>query len=116
MIVVRSERAAHRVMRVRIRYLEEEPGLTVNQEKSLVAPIKEITFLGFQILRNKIRVSNKACKRFKARVRELTRRNYPLSMTQLIQELNLYLRGWVDYFGIQEFKYLFRDLDAWIRS
>ncbi len=27
-----------------------------------------------------------------------------------------YLRGWVGYFGIQEFKYLFRDLDAWIRS
>ena len=37
-------------------------------------------------------------------------------MRQVIQELNEYLRGWVGYFGIQEFKYLFRDLDAWIRS
>lgn len=115
-IVVRSERAAQRVMAGTIRYLEEELGLTVNQEKSRVAPIKEITFLGFQLLRGKIRVSNTARLRFKDRVRELTRRNNPLSMYQVIHELSIYLRGWVGYFGIQEFNYLFRDLDAWIRS
>jgi len=115
-IVVRSERAAQRVMKGTIRYLEEELGLTVNEEKSRVAPIKDITFLGFQLLRGKIRVSTKAQTRFKDRVRELTRRNNPLSMYQVIHELSIYLRGWVGYFGIQEFKYLFRDLDAWIRS
>ena len=115
-IVVRSERAARRVMEGTIRYLEEELGLTVNPEKSRVAPIREITFLGFQLLRGKIRVSNKARLRFKDRVRELTRRNNPLSMYQVIHELSIYLRGWVGYFGIQEFKYLFRNLDAWIRS
>jgi RNA-directed DNA polymerase len=115
-IVVRSERAAQRVMKGTIAYLEEELGLIVNQEKSRVAPIKEITFLGFQILRGKIRVSTKAQARFKDRVRALTHRNNPLSMYQVIQELNKYLRGWVGYFGIQEFKYLFRNLDAWIRS
>jgi len=115
-IVVRSERAAQRVMKGTIAYLEEELGLLVNREKSQVAPIKEVTFLGFQILRGKIRVSTKAQARFKDRVRDLTRRNNPLSMYQVIHELNKYLRGWVGYFGIQEFKYLFRDLDAWIRS
>jgi len=115
-IVVRSERAAQRVMEGTIRYLEEELGLTVNQEKSRVAPIKDITFLGFQLLRSKIRVSTTARLRFKARVRELTRRNNPLSMYQVIHELSIYLRGWVGYFGLQEFTYLFRDLDAWIRS
>jgi len=94
----------------------EELGLAVNQEKSRVAPIKETTFLGFQLLRGKIRVSNKARIRFKDRVRELTRRNNPLSMYQVVHELNIYVRGWVGYFGIQEFKYLFRDLDDWIRS
>ena len=115
-IVVRSERAAQRVLEGTIRYLEKELGLTVNQEKSRVAPIKDITFLGFQLLRSKIRVSTTAKLRFKARVRELTRRNNPLSMYQVIHELSIYLRGWVGYFGIQEFTYLFRDLDAWIRS
>ena len=115
-IVVRSERAARRVLEGTIRYLEEELGLTVNQEKSRVAPIKDLTFLGFQLLKGKIRVSTTARLRFKDRVRELTRRNNPLSMSQVIHELSIYLQGWVGYFGIQGFKYLFRDLDAWIRS
>jgi len=115
-IVVRSKRAAQRVMVGTIRYLEEDLGLTVNQEKSRVAPIKELTCLGFQLLRGKIRVSTMARLRFKARVRELTRRNNPLSMYQVIHELSIYLQGWVGYFGIQEFTSLFRDLDAWIRS
>jgi group II intron reverse transcriptase/maturase len=115
-IVVRSPRAAQRVMEVTIAYLEGELGLKVNRDKSQVAPIKDVTFLGFQILRGRIRVSTKAQRRFKERVREMTRRNNPLSMYQVIHELNKYLRGWVGYFGIQEFKYLFRNLDAWIRS
>ncbi len=115
-IVVRSERAARRVMAGGIRYLEGELGLRVSREKSKVANIKEVTFLGLQILRGKIRVSNKARSRFKARVRALTRRNNPLSMYEVIVKLNTYLRGWVGYFRIQEFRYLFRDLDGWIRS
>jgi len=116
MILLKSERAAKRVMEGTIRYLEGNLGVPVNKEKSGVAKVKEVTFLGFQILRNKIRVSNKARVKFKKKVRELTHRNNPLSMYQLIQDLNLYLRGWISYFRIQEFRYLFRDLDAWIRS
>jgi len=115
-ILVRSERAAHRVMAGTIRFLEQELGLKVNLGKSRVAPIKDISFLGFQLLRGKLRVSNAARTRFKRRVRELTRRNNPLSMMELIHRLNRYLRGWVGYFGIQEFRNLFRDLDGWIRS
>ena len=72
--------------------------------------------LVFQILAGKVRVSNKARIKFKRKIRELTRRNNPLSMYQLIQDLNSYLQGWIVYFRIQEFKFLFRDLDAWIRS
>ena len=37
-IVVKSGRAAQRVMKGTIAYLEEELGLNVNQEKSRVAP------------------------------------------------------------------------------
>jgi group II intron reverse transcriptase/maturase len=115
-ILLRSERAAHRVMAGCIRYLEEELGLRVNHEKSEVAPIQAVTFLGFQILRGKIRVSDKARMKFKARVRALTRRNNPLSMFEVIQQLNSYLRGWVGYFRIHEFRKLFGELDGWIRS
>lgn len=115
-ILLKSQRAAQRVMAGIVRYLETELNLPVNQEKSRVAAVKDTSFLGFQILRGKIRVSNKARVKFKDRVRELTHRNNPLSMYQIIKELNSYLRGWVSYFGIQEFRTLFRDLDGWIRS
>jgi len=115
-ILLGSERAAKRVMEGITRYLEDELGLPVNREKSEVTLVKNVTFLGFQILRGKIRVSGKARDKFKMRVRELTRRNNPLSMYQLVDELNKYLRGWVNYFRIHEFRFLCRNLDAWVRS
>jgi RNA-directed DNA polymerase len=116
LILLKSERAAKRVMDGIAKYLEEELNLPVNKEKSGVSQIKDVPFLGFQILRGKIRVSNKARIKFKDKVRKLTRRNNSQSMYQNIQELNKYLQGWVAYFGIQEFKKLFGDLDGWIRS
>ena len=116
LILLKSERAARRVMDGIVKYLEEELNLPVNKEKSGVSEIKSVPFLGFQILRGKIRVSNKSRVKLKDKIRKLTRRNNPLSMDQNIQELNKYLQGWVAYFGIQEFKKLFGDLDGWIRS
>jgi group II intron reverse transcriptase/maturase len=116
-ILVKLERAAKRVMEGTTRYLEEELGLPVNKEKSQVAKVKDVPFVSFQVRAGKIRVSDKARTRFKTRVRQLTRRNNPLSMYQVIQNLNEYLRGWVAYFRIQESQMrLFRDLDAWTRS
>jgi hypothetical protein len=87
--------------------LENELSLPGNQEKSKVCKIKYATFLSFKILRSKIRVSDKARTKFKEKVRNLNKRNNPLSMSQLIQKLNEYLRGWANYFKIQEFKTLF---------
>jgi group II intron reverse transcriptase/maturase len=115
-ILLKSERAARRVLTGVTNYLKEQLKLPVNEEKSGVAVIKDVTFVSFQILAGKIRVSNKARIKFKRKIKELTRRNNPLSMYQLIQDLNSYMQGWIAYFRIQEFKYLFRDLDAWIRS
>jgi len=116
LVLLKSERAAKRVMEGITGYLENNLNLPVNKGKSQVALVKDVPFLGFQILRGKIRVSNKARLKFKAKIRELTHRNNPLSMHQVIQNLNVYLRGWVGYFRIQEFRILFRDLDGWIRS
>lgn len=116
LILLKSERAAARVMEGICEYLEGELMLPVNRQKSHTAAIKEVTFLGFRILRGRIRVSEEARLKFKHQVRRLTRRNNPLSMHDVIQTLNGYLRGWVSYFGIQEFRVIFRDYDGWIRS
>ena len=115
-ILVKSERAAERIMEGITRYLEEELGLPVNKDKSVISPIRNVEFLGFQILCNKIRVSGKSQDKFKRKVRELTRRNNGWSMYQMIGQLNEFLRGWVGYFRKQEFKKLFGTLDGWVRS
>ena len=115
-ILLRSERAARRVMESMTDFLEETLGLPVNRDKSRVAPVKDVEFLGFQILRGQIRISTKARQRFKNQVRDLTRRNNGLSMLQIIRDLSEYLRGWVEYFRIQEFRKVFKELDGFIRS
>jgi len=115
-ILVKSERAAKRVMESVTNYLENELGIAVNKEKSRVSEAKYIEFLGFQILRGQLRVSTKARKRFKDKVRSLTRRNNGQSMYQIIKELNEYLRGWLSYYRVQEFRKIFMELDGFIRS
>jgi RNA-directed DNA polymerase len=115
-ILMKSERAANRVMEGIVGYLEGQLCLPVNSGKSEVARVKDVPFLGFQILRGKIRVSDKARTKFKGKVRELTRRNNPLSMHQITEDLNEYLRGWAAYFRLQEYKKPFQELDGWIRS
>jgi RNA-directed DNA polymerase len=115
-ILLKSERAAQRVMDGITQFLENGLGLPVNLEKSQVALVKDVEFLGFQILRGKIRISDKARKRFKQKVRELTPRNNGRSMYQVILELNEYLQGWVGYFRIQEFRKILRQRDEFIRN
>ena len=115
-ILLKTERAARRVMESVTTFLEQNLGLPVNRDKSHVALVKDVEFLGFQILRGKIRISTQARKRFKDQVRRLTPRNHGQSMYPIIHDLNQYLRGWVGYYRLQEFLRVFRELDAFIRS
>lgn len=115
LVLTKTERAAKRAKDSISRFLEGL-GLPINHEKSVVAPARAVEFLGYSILIGKIRVSTKAQRRFKDKVRELTRRNNPLSMHQIILRLNEFLRGWLAYYRIQEFKRLFGDMDSFIRS
>lgn len=116
LIFLKSERAACRVMESTTQYLEKDLGLPVNKEKSQVGRSYQIVFLGFQILRGKIRVSEKAKAKFREEIRGLTRRNNPYSMYRIIQELNEKLRGWMSYFRVQEFRRPIEELDWFIRS
>ena len=115
-ILLKSERSAHRVSESMIKYLEGTLKLPVNREKSTVVKFKEITFLGFRTSGRKIHISDKALTQFKQQIKLLTRRNNPLSMHQVITKLSLYLRGWIGYFHIQQMAGVLADLDAWIRT
>ena len=70
-ILVKSAKAASRVMGSVMNYVEKELGLIVNRTKSSSGKLAETTFLGFQIsARGKVKWSAKALDRFKQRVRE----------------------------------------------
>lgn len=115
-ILKRSEKAAWRVLASLTRYLKEELQLRVNREKSQVARIGRVEFLGYQIRQGKIGVSAPAQQKFKRQVRELTKRNNPLSMSQIIRALNEYVAGWLSYYRIQECGTVFDQLDRFIRN
>jgi RNA-directed DNA polymerase len=116
LVMVRSSKAAKRVMESLRRFIEGTLKLVVNQAKSQTALLKRCTFLGFQLgARGKVVWTAKALKRFKERVREITRRNRGHHVNEIIDELNRYVRGWMNYFGISHTYREVVDLDSWLR-
>jgi RNA-directed DNA polymerase len=117
-IYVRSARAGHRVMDRVTRFLATRLKLTVNVSKSAVAHPQERTFLGFTFsagLTVARAIAPKAVRRFKTKVREITRRAKGVSVETTIAELAPYLRGWRNYFGFCETPEALVYLTRWVR-
>ena len=117
-IYVRSERAGRRVMASVTRFLTQKLQLKVNAEKSGVARPWKRKFLGFSVTANKgprRRISPESLKRFKERVRSLTRRTRGVSIGQMVEELNRYVRGWLGYYGYCQTPSVLQDLESWVR-
>lgn len=117
-IYVRSIRAGERVMVGVSRFLEKKLKLKVNRAKSAVARPEERKFLGFTFTFNgepKRRIAPQALKRFKLRVRELTRTGRHLAPAHLVNRLKLFLTGWRSYFGYCETPSVLRNLDSRVR-
>ncbi len=69
LILVRSQRAAERVMAGISRFIERNLKLKVNDNKSQVAKTDQTNFLGFTFKAGKIRWSDKAFAEFKRRAK-----------------------------------------------
>lgn len=119
-VYTRSKRAAERVMRTTVRFIERRLRLKVNASKSAVARTGERHFLGFRLLlqRDEVRVglSARTRVRLKTKLVELTPRNWGQSLGACITKINAYLRGWVEFFGIgDDIKTTLRNADAHLR-
>ena len=115
----KSQKGAERVLKSLQKLLEKELGLVIHPEKTKIVNNMEesFVFLGYEFKAAKwIKPSAKAMKKFKEKVKDITKRNQTVDIQSLVKErLNPYLRGWGNYFGYGHVKTLFRDLDAWIR-
>jgi RNA-directed DNA polymerase len=117
-IYVRSRKAGERVLAGIEKFLDRRLKLKVNRAKSAVARPGVRKFLSFSFTWGKKprrRIAPQAIARFKARVRELTRRTAGQSLGQMIGKLSLYLKGWRGYFGFCQTPSVLRKLDEWIR-
>lgn len=116
-IYVGSRRAGERVMASLTGFLTTKLKLKVNEAKSAVARPWERKFLGFSFTNGTVpkrRIAPKALDRFKAKVRELTRRTRGISLEQIVTNLSRYLQGWRGYFAYCETPSVLRSLDSWV--
>lgn len=117
-IYVGSERAGHRVMASISKFITRKLKLQVNQSKSSVDRPWRRKFVGFRLLwgkQIKRGIAPLALLGFKSRVRQLTHRNRAVAVQQMVEGLNLYLRGWRVYFGYCQTPTVLERLDSWIR-
>ena len=92
--------------------------LKVNETKSGVARPQDRTFLGFTFTAGpevKRAIAPKALNRFKARIRDITRRAKGVSIETTIAALAPYMRGWRGYYGFCETPVALMYLTRWVR-
>ena len=118
-ICCKSQKGAERVLKSVTRFLEKELGLIVHPEKTKIVNNYEqpFVFLGHEFKQAFwMKPSDKSIKKFKNKVKEITKRNQTVNIERLIKDkLNPYIRGWGNYFGHGHSKKLFMWFDAWIR-
>lgn len=119
-IYVKSKRSGDRVMESISQYIEKELKLKVNTEKSSVTRPWIMKLLGFTFHHRKgekgVSIHEKSISSYKDKIRSITLRSKPYSMSarmNYIRELNC---GWGHYFKISDAKSVFVELDQWVRS
>lgn len=118
-IYVYSQRAGERVKASVAKYLWKTLKLRVNEKKSAVARPWKRKFLGYTVTMDKstrLRASKQAIKRFKDKLKDIFRKGRGCNIGRFIKEkLNPVIRGWGSYFQLTMVKWIFEELNGWIR-
>lgn len=121
LIMVKSEKAANRVMESITTFITKKLGLVVNVEKSKVARPSQIKYLGFgfykktnqNIWRPKPHI--KSVEKFKLKLKQVLCRSWNISLDKRLLKLKQLIYGWVNYFRIADMKILLKSVDENIR-
>lgn len=121
-ILLKSEKAANRVMSSVTKYLEKTLGLKVNLSKSKITrPRKELKFLGFDFYWDrsnyefKARPHAQSVSTLKEKLKRLTSRRWGVSTAYRIEKINELIRGWVNYYKLGKMQRQCRDIDEHLR-
>lgn len=120
LIFCKSRKAATRTLNHILPYIEEKLFLKVNREKTQVAHVKQVKYLGYGFYIHKgegrLRIHPKSVQKFRDKIREITGRSNGMGTLARKTRLNQVIRGWINYFKLADAKNLIRELDEWIRS
>lgn len=121
-VLAKSKRAAERQLENSRKYLEGKLKLKLNAEKSKVVSvvaIRNFKFLGFALGRGKngyyVRAHAKSLKKAKQKLKELTSRSQGRNVRTVMENVKVYIRGWLGYFGIASIKNTMEEWDGWLR-
>ena len=119
MILCRSKKSAQRTLEHIVPFIEGKLFLKVNHEKTTVAHISKVKYLGYGFYRYKgkcrLRIHPKSVTKMQNRLRELTIRGNRWSNEERERKLREYVRGWVNYFHLADMKQLLTRTDEWLR-
>ena len=120
-LLAKSKRASMRLLESSTKYLEEKLKLTLNRDKSRtvsVFAIRNFKYLGFALGRNGrgiyVRVHPKSWKKFKSKLKILSSRKKCQSIKPSLEEIKVYARGWLNYYGIASMKNNIEDINGWL--
>jgi RNA-directed DNA polymerase len=119
MIFCKSKKSAVRTLENIMPFIEGKLFLKVNREKTKVAHVSKVKYLGYSFYRYKgkckMRVHPKSIAKMKAKLKELTSRSNGWSNEYRVLKLTQFIRGWVNYFAMADMKQLLRGTDEWLR-
>lgn len=119
MIFCKTRKAAERTMRNIVPFITGKLFLKVNLEKTTVAHISRVKYLGYGFYRHKgkcrLRVHPKSARKMRRKLRELTHKGNRWSNDERKKKLGEYVRGWVNYFRMADMKTLMAQTDEWMR-
>lgn len=122
LIFVKSEKAAGRVMKSIVRFIEKKLGLIVNTEKSKISRPKDLKFLGFGYYytpkdkRYQTKPHPISVQKFQRKLRQLTKRSWSVPLDYRILKLKQVIFGWVNYFRSANMKGVMKQVDKKLRS
>lgn len=100
-------------------YITEKLFLKVNLQKTKVAHISKVKYLGYGFYRYKgkcrLRLHPKSEAKMKNKLRELTCRGNRWSNPEREKRLRDYVVGWLNYFRYADMKSLMKRTDEWLR-